>query len=116
MFCLAATHTEQHIPHHTAHTPHVMRGTHPPPGTDEAGAGSGACGVGEGVVVSIASQRSRAGVRREWEWSMGGHTEGNDSGPSLFHNPNNCALHHFHPVVWEWPGRSASPGGKGVEQ
>lgn len=26
--------------------------------------------------------------------------------------PNNCALHHFHPVVWEWPGRSASPGAK----
>ena len=53
----------------------------------EAGAGSGACGVGEGVVVSIASQRSRAGVRREWEWAMGGHTEGNASGRALFHNP-----------------------------
>ena len=36
MFCLAATHTEQHIPHHTAHTPHVMRGTHPAPGLQPA--------------------------------------------------------------------------------
>ena len=59
-----------------------------PSGADEAGAGSGACGVGEGVVVSIASQRSRAGMRRDWEWAMSGHTEGNASRPSLFHNPH----------------------------
>ena len=27
-----------------------------------------------------------------------------------------CALRHFHDVVWERQGRSASPWGKGVEQ
>ena len=31
VFCVARTHTEQRIPHYTAHTPHVMRGRHPAP-------------------------------------------------------------------------------------
>ena len=85
-------------------------------GADEAGAGSGACAAGWGVVVSIASQGSRAQSGRDGEWAMVGHTEGNASRAALFHNHNECALHHFCPVVWEGRGRSTSPGGKGIEQ
>ena len=83
---------------------------------DEAGAGSGACAAGWGVVVSIASQGSRARGRREEMGRTDTHTEGNASRATLFHNHNMCALHHFWPVVWEGRGSSASPGGKGIEQ
>ena len=85
-------------------------------GVDEAGAGSGACAAGWGVVVSIASQGSRARGRREKMGRTDTHTEGNASRATLFHNHNMCALHHFWPVVWEGRGSSASPGGKGIEQ
>lgn len=43
---------------------------------------------------------------------MGSHTEGNASRPLYSTTLTNCGLHHFHPVVWEWSGRSASPGTK----
>jgi len=84
--------------------------------TDEAGAGSGVSCVGEGVVVSIDSQFSRAvggaTVGVVWKGILRATPLCDQYSPS----PNNCALRHFHPVVWERLGHSASPGSKGVEE